>query len=188
MSTGFGGLPWEGPFEFLARSWRVAVRREPIVYRLRAWNVETSAFRVVARAGGVDPDGILDIGESADGRRRLEDFCHAAEGKPRSHRAGREYSINGYDFGSAFAPASLRIDFIHLASKQLAEALELALLEEYRWRLKDRPPLNGSAGKSGPVHAWLTQQGRRPRDGHGWIDLQGLLPRRASAGRTRNRT
>ena len=169
-------LPFEGPFDFFARSWRAAVRREPIVYRLRVWDAETSTFRSVARAGGVDADGILDIGESEDGWRRLDDFCCAAKGKPRSHRAGWEYSGNGYDFGSVFAPESLRIEFIHLPSKELAEALELALLEDYRWRFKDRPPLNGSAGKYSKVYEWLAQQGRTPRDADGWIDLSGLLP------------
>ena len=77
----------------------------------------------------------------------------------RSHRAGWEFSINGYEFGSAFAPDSLRIEFIHLCSKELAEALELALLVEYRWRFKDQPPLNGSGSKYRKVHWWREQQG-----------------------------
>lgn len=169
-------LIFEGPFDFVSRSWRGVVRREPIVYRLRVWEVGTSTFRAIPRAGGVDPDAVLDIGESHDGRRRLDEFCCALEGKPRSHRAGREFSIHGYDFGSLFTPSSLRIEFIHLGSKELAEALELALLEEYRWRFKDRPPLNGSAGKYRKVHQWLERQGRVPRDVDGWIDLSGLLP------------
>jgi hypothetical protein len=80
------------------------------------------------------------------------------------------------DFGSVFSPDSLRIELIHLGSKELAEALELALLEEYRWRFKDRPPLNGSAGKYRKVYQWLEQQGRAARDSDGWIDLSGLLP------------
>jgi hypothetical protein len=176
MTTRFAGLTFEGPFDFVSRSWREIIRREPIVYRLRVWEAGTSAFRSIPRAGGVDPDGVLDIGESDDGRRRLDDFCCALEGKPRSHRAGWEFSINGYDFGSVFAPNSLRIEFIHLGSKELAEALELALLEEYRWRFKDRPPLNGSAGKYRKVHQWLERQGRDARDSNGWIDLSGLLP------------
>jgi hypothetical protein len=164
VTTRFAGLTFEGPFDFVSRSWRGIIRREPIVYRLRVWDADASTFRSIPRAGGVDLDGVLDIGESDDGRRRLDDFCCALEGKPRSHRAGWEFSINGYDFGSVFAPDSLRIEFIHLGSKELAEALELALLEEYRWRFKDRPPLNGSAGKYRKVRQWLEQQGRAARD------------------------
>ena len=187
MTTRFGGLTFEGPFDFVSRSWREIVRRDPIVYRLRGWEAGTSAFRSIPRAGGIDPDGVLDIGESDDGRRRLDDFCCAVEGKPRSHRAGLEFSPNGYDFGAVFAPNSLRIEFIHLGSKELAEALELALLEEYRWRFKDRPPLNGSAGKYRKVQGWLEQQGRAARDDDGWIDLSGLLPISTSLASPRGR-
>jgi hypothetical protein len=187
VTTRFAGLTFEGPFDFVSRSWRGIIRREPIVYRLRVWDADASTFRSIPRAGGVDLDGVLDIGESDDGRRRLDDFCCALEGKPRSHRAGWEFSINGYDFGSVFAPDSLRIEFIHLGSKELAEALELALLEEYRWRFKDRPPLNGSAGKYRKVRQWLEQQGRAARDIDGWIDLSGLLPLSASPSSPRGR-
>jgi hypothetical protein len=175
MTERYRSLAFEGPFDFVGRSWKTAIRPEPIVYRLRVWNSETLSFRSIARAGGEDADGVLDIGESENGRRRLEEFCCAVEGKPRSHRAGWEYSGNGYDFGTVFPPATLRIEFLHLGSKELAEALELALLEEYRWRFKDRPPLNGSAGKYRKVLTWLTQRGRTARDAAGWLDLSGLL-------------
>jgi hypothetical protein len=176
VAPSYEDLRFEGLFDFLGRTWRAAVRPEPIVYRLRVWDAARLSFRPVPRAAAVDVDGILDIGESADGRRRLEDFCAAVECKPRSHRAGWEYSAMGYDFGSVFAPASLRVEFLHLARKEMAEALELALLEDYRWRFKDRPPLNGSAGKYRKVDAWLREQGRAPRDADGWLDLSGLLP------------
>jgi len=125
----------------------------------------------------VDEIGILDIGESNNGRRRLNDFLGAAQGKPRSHRAGWEYSKNAYDFGAVFPLDTLRVEFIHVDSKDIAEAIELALLEDYRWRFKDRPPLNGSAGKYRKVETWLRDvHGRDPRTADGWLDLDGLLP------------
>lgn len=176
MTVRYADLPFEGPFGFFDRSWQSVVRREPIVYRLRVWDPDNLRFRAIARAGGSDTDGVLDIGESGNGRKRLDTFCAAAEGKRASHRAGWEFSPNVYDFGSVFAPANIRIEFVHLGSKELAEAVELALLEEYRWRFKDRPPLNGSAGKYNEVHRWLTTQKRPPRDADGWLDLSGLLP------------
>jgi hypothetical protein len=172
----FADLLFEDPFDFVGLAWRAAIRREPIVYRLRTWDSAKSQYRPVSRAGGVDTDGVLDIGESGNGRTRLDDFCAALSGKMRSHRAGWEFSTNGYDFGSVFAPTDLRIEFVHLQRKELAEAIELALIEEYRWRFKDRPPLNGSAGKYRKVETWLKSLGRSPRDADDWIDLTGLLP------------
>lgn len=171
----YDALRFEGPYDFFARAWRGVVRRGPLVYRLRVWDSSAAAFRSIPRAGGVDTSGVLDIGESGDGRVRLDDFCSAAGGAPRSHRAGWEYSLNGYGFESAFPRESLRIEFVHLTSKDLAEAIELALLEDYRWRFKDRPPLNGSAGKYKKVDAWLRSLGRVPRTPEGWLDLEGLL-------------
>lgn len=172
-------IKFEGPFDFVSGAWRSIVRQEPIVYRLRVWDAEGKRWRVLCRAAGDDAQGILDIGESEYGMRRLGDFCDAIQGKKRPHRAGWEYSQNGYDFASVFPPDSLRIEFIHLGSKELAESLELALLEEYRWRFKDRPPLNGSAGKYRKVVSWLRRQGRTPIDAQGWLDLSGLLPSEA---------
>lgn len=169
-------LPFIGPFAFVARTWVPHVRPAPVVYRLRALDAEGGGFRAIGRAGGVDTSGTLDVGESGNGARRLLDFCLALEGKPRSHRAGWEFSPIGYDFGSVFPSTALSLELLHVSSKELAEAIELALLEEYRWRFKDRPPLNGSAGKGRKVCAWLEGQGRRPRTPEGWLDLAGLLP------------
>lgn len=177
MNDRWKNLPFEGSYELVSRPWREVMRPEPAVYRLRAWCPETSAFRPIPRCAATDLDGILDLGESGNGLRRIDELCHAIEGKPRSHRAGREFSVHGYDFGAVFAPANLRLEFMHLPSKELAEALELALIEDYRWRFKDRPPLNSSSGKWSKVCRWLESQGRAPRDQHGWIDLSGLLPK-----------
>jgi hypothetical protein len=151
------------------------------------------------KAAGRGPRGQRGYDEGGDHALRRPDlrgtvrFRFEVLARDHSSRADRlsasgwEFSINGYDFGSVFAPDSLRIEFIHLGSKELAEALELALLEEYRWRFKDRPPLNGSAGKYRKVRQWLEQQGRAARDIDGWIDLSGLLPLSAGPSSPRGR-
>ena len=177
--SAYCNLRFMGPFGFFDRTWDASAPHDAIVYRLRVWDADTGRPRPVSRAGGVDRDGILDIGESQYGRGRLRAFCCAAEGKLRSHRAGRQYAAAGYDFASIFAPETIRIEFISLGKKVLAEALEVALLEDYRWRFKDRPPLNGSDGKWRKVERWLTGMGRVPRNADEWLDLRGLLPAHA---------
>ncbi|MCD6498055.1 MAG: hypothetical protein J7M25_07095 [Deltaproteobacteria bacterium] len=171
-------LKFEGPYQLSNGAWQEHARSEPMVYRIRAWDLKTKKPRPIPRAARLDTSGILDIGESEKGLGRIEAFLGAAQGKKRSHRAGLEYSANEYDFGSVFPLNTLMVDFLHVESKELAEALELALLEEYRWLFKDRPPLNGSAGKYRKVYDWLHDTiGRDPRDADGWLDLEGLLPR-----------
>lgn len=169
MRSRYRHLRFEGPYNFLRGEWRDVVDDGPITYRMTAWDGETGKPRAIIRAGSTDAKGILDIGESENGRRRLEEFVAAIDGKPRSHRAGWDYY--NYGFSKAFPPKDLRIEFVHLASKELAQALERALLEEYRWHYKDRPPLNASLGHWRPVEAWLESKGHKPRDEQGWLDL-----------------
>jgi hypothetical protein len=111
------------------------------------------------------------------GRGWLDRFAKVALGeKLASHRAGIDYSAEwGYDFTTVFPPARLRIDVLQVTSKELAEAIELELLERYRWAYKDRPPLNSAEGKYRKVHDWLTGQNREPRDDEGWLNLNGLV-------------
>ena len=148
---------FEGPYGFASGEWRNPLRgvAQPIVYRLRTWKDDGSGPRPINRAAGVDEEGVLDIGESSDGARRLSDLLAACKGVDAPNRAGLSYAPGWYDFASVFPIATLRIDFIRLASKQLAEAVELDLLEDYRGMLKDRPPLNGSDGKQKAVARWL---------------------------------
>lgn len=169
MRSRYRHFRFEGPYDFLSREWRNIVDDGAITYRLRAWSGEADAPRAITRAGGTDFDGILDIGESRNGRRRLDEFVAAVEGKPRSHAAGWDY-VN-YGFGKVFMPKDLKIEFVLLESKELAQALERALLEEYHWRYKDRPPLNASLGHWRAVEAWLTSKGHKPRDKDDCLDL-----------------
>jgi hypothetical protein len=171
-----GKLRFSEPYPLEGRPWRAVLGYVPIVYRVRIWEADGSKPKSVPRAGGVDADGILDIGESGHGRGRLDRFAKVALGeKLLSHRAGIEFSTKwGYDFASVFPPEQLRIDVLEVGSKQLAEAIEVLLLETYRWTFKDRPPLNGSAGKTVAVESWLRGQQREPRV-DGWLDLKGLI-------------
>ena len=179
-STGLGmpridtQLRFEGAFAFRDAPWLKLTDQEPIVYRLRVLANGGRAFRRIRRATGVDDLGVLGIGESGRGRSRLRDFWKAAAGEARSHRAGRDFAW--YEFGEVFGLDLLRVEFVRLGSKDLAEAVEAALIEEYRSDFKDRPPLNGSSGKVRKVVRWLEGLGRRARDDDGWLDLSGLLP------------
>jgi len=157
------------------REWNDA-RDEPIVYRIRAWRPDGRGPLPIARAGGTDAEGILDIGESEYGCTRLNAFATVAiEERRTSHRAGYEYSTTwGYSFGSLFPSAHLRVDVLTLPSKHHAEAIELALLEWYRWTYKDRPPLNSSGGKWRKVEHWLRKQGHEPRI-DGWLNIDGII-------------
>ena len=172
----FDHLAFSGPLPLVARAWSGDVGHVPGVYVLRSIG-GGGVPCAVPRAGAIDERGVLDIGESSRLHRRLDDLRGACLSLPRSHRAGLAYAT--YGFAANYPLETLHVDVLTLPAgsdgKRLAEAIELALLETYRWRFKDRPPLNGSAGKYNAVAAWLQSRGRVPRDGEGWLDLGGLL-------------
>ncbi|MFW6087447.1 MAG: hypothetical protein ACODAG_09595 [Myxococcota bacterium] len=166
-------LRFSGPYGLATGEAVACARPQPMVYRLFAWDGSTDGPRAIPRAVTVDEEGVLDIGESANGKRRLTDFLGAAQGKLRSHRAGWEYAV--YEFTSTFPLDTLHVEILHVDSKELAEAIEVALLEDYRWRFNDRPPLNSSAGKPNKTVSWLQALGTRPRDDEGWLNLHPFL-------------
>ena len=172
----FDDLAFSGPFPLVTRAWSGDVGDVPGVYVLRSMGVGGVPC-AVPRAAGFDERGILDFGASSRLHGRLDDLRGACLSLPRSHRAGLEYST--YGFAANYPLETLHVDVLTLSAgadgKRLAEAIEFALLETYRWRFKDRPPLNGSAGKYNAVAAWLRSRGRVPRDGEGWLDLAGTL-------------
>lgn len=165
-------LKWRGPF---------AIDKDlkdqcsgAIVYRVRAF-AQRGRARVIRRASGNDPSGTLDIGESGDGSDRLYTLMRVLTGNNGSHRAAWEY--RWYDFHLQYPLAQLRVDVLEVGSKELAEAIEYGLLEEYRTEFLDRPPLNSSGGKPGAVERWLQSQGTRPRDRDGWLNVGRVIPR-----------
>jgi len=94
---------------------------------------------------GIDTDGILDIGESANLANRLYEFLGRARGNSYPHSAAAEYS--DWELFNHWPLEQLHFDFIHVNNKAAAERLELKVIDEYRSRFYDRPPLNKSQGK-----------------------------------------
>lgn len=119
--------------------------------------------RRIARAADVDHDGVLVIGESRHLARRIATMVKAMRLQDRSrsysHRAGLDYSRgHGWHYGRCFALPDLVIRWWATKHHKLLEA---GLLEKYRWRFLDRPPLNASIGAAG----------KAKRDDEGWLVL-----------------
>jgi len=99
----------------------------------------------IPRALGTDPDGVLDIGEGQNLQRRLYEFWGRARGKAYAHSAAAEYA--SWELARHWPFDLLHFDFFHVPDKKRAEQAELEMLDEYRHRFYDRPPLNKSQGK-----------------------------------------
>jgi hypothetical protein len=166
-------IRFQGPWS-LQRGWQNHLSDTPIVYRLRAWIDQAVTSRSVARAHGVDHEGVLDIGMSGHGYGRIQTFLRTCRTGRGSHAAANKF--HDYNFEDAFPISTLKIEAVQLPSEELAEAVELALLEDYLYRFKDLPPLNSTAGNWRAVAAWLESLGREPRKTDGVIDLDGLIP------------
>jgi hypothetical protein len=166
-------IRFEGPWDFDGEVWKTQIGAGPAAYRLRAFDLNTGLPRVVERAGARDEEGVLDIGTTGGGYRRLRTLRQAARTGKGSHAAGLKYYWN--NFQSVFPLSCLRIEVAHVPSASLAEAVELSLLERYLYKFKDLPPLNSTRGNYRSVEQWLISLGREPRK-DGWIDLSGLLP------------
>jgi len=167
-------IRFPGPWGFQDEAWKNHLRDVPTVYRLRATNPDTGAVKAIHRASGVDQEGVLDIGTTAHGYGRALTLLRACRTGRGSHAAGLKY--HEYDFKDAFPLATLRIEGVEVESEELAEAIELALIETYLYRFKDLPPLNSTAGNWGKVASWLEDLGRNPRRPNGELDLDGLVP------------
>mgnify|MGYP001244603694 CR=1 FL=1 len=160
------------------RARRAPVRPTPLAGRRRlaraghAGDPEREAPRAIPRLGGVDPRGVLDVGASGRARARVGGFLAAAQGKPRAHRAGSDFHT--YDVATVLPLEALRVDVLPVDDGEVAEAIELALLEDYRFRYKDRPPLH-TAGKHREVVTWLERRGLAARDDAGWLNVLVLL-------------
>ena len=168
-------IRFQGPWGFHDEAWKNQLRDVPTVYRLRATDPDTGAIKPIPRASGVsDHEGVLDIGTTAHGYGRILTLLRACRSGRGSHAAGLKYHV--YDYADAFPLATLRVEAIEVASEELAEAIELALIETYLYEFKDLPPLNSTAGNWRKVARWLKSQGRRPRKPDSEIDLDGLIP------------
>lgn len=173
LQAALAALPFGPPLPLVGGAWRAQVTPGPAVYRVRAWDLEREAPRAIPRLGGVDPRGVLDVGASRRARARVAGFVAAARGEPRAHRAGSDF--HAYDVAAVVPLEALRVDVLPVDDEEIAEAIELALLEDYRFRYKDRPPLHGSTGKHREVTAWLERRGLAARDDAGWLNVLVLL-------------
>ena len=97
--------------------------------------------RSIPRAIGVDPDGILHVGESSDLRYRLRSFLRCASHRgEEGHMAGWRYAYFKHD--RYFPLSSLRAKWCVAQSKQDGYRVEGALLLSYLQRHCELPPLN----------------------------------------------
>jgi hypothetical protein len=99
--------------------------------------------RPLHRAVGVDPLGILDIGESAGLRHRLDVFqwC-ATHYKYEGHMAGWRFAF--FRFSRHFPVEALRVRWIAAPTKQDANEIEGRMLLCYLANHLELPPLNYS--------------------------------------------
>ncbi|MBK9034629.1 MAG: hypothetical protein IPL61_25750 [Myxococcales bacterium] len=149
--------PWSKP----VRLAEAEPPKAPGVYVVQA--KKRGRLRAIPRAAGVDPDGVLVIGETMHLARRIRSLLKAMSlevtQKSVSHRAGLDYSKgHGWDYGRSFPLTDL---VVRWWPTNRHKVLEAGLLERYRWEFLDRPPLNASIGSAGKAQ----------RDAHGWLVL-----------------
>jgi hypothetical protein len=93
------------------------------------------------RAVGIDPLGILDIGESAELRDRIELFLWCATHyKYEGHMAGWRFAF--FRFSRHFPIERLRIRWLAAQTKQDANEIEGRFLLSYLTQHLELPPLN----------------------------------------------
>ena len=119
------------------------IKNKPGVYRIRAFTKQGKA-RCIPRAGGVDREGILHIGEAKNLEARMQMFMRAATKGKAAHHAGREFLE--WHFERLIPRENLRVDFIETRTKEQAQRRERALHIEYRKEFLDRPPLDSTSG------------------------------------------
>ena len=95
------------------------------------------------RAVGTDEQGILDIGESAGLRGRIQSFLSCAQNYGNEgHMAGWRYSF--FRFSRHFALEDLRIRWVGVESKKIAREIEGRVMVAYLANHAELPPLNYS--------------------------------------------
>jgi hypothetical protein len=101
----------------------------------------------IARANGVDKEGTLSIGETADLRHRLAGFYRTVySGATRSNHSASWYYVS-FKYSRLYPKKGLQFKFFQTATKAGAEREEFRLLTRYRTRFLDLPPLNNMPGK-----------------------------------------
>jgi hypothetical protein len=97
----------------------------------------------IRRLHGIDNEGILVIGESADLRHRLETFYKAANGKTAAHSEGQRY----YYFRIAELNRNgIEFRYEETLNRKVREREEL---KRYELKHRELPPLNRAGGWPG---------------------------------------
>jgi len=91
---------------------------------------------------GRDSEGILDVGESGNLRRRLRFFKRCAAGKSKNHSAGCRYFE--FKLSKKFPMTCLRVRLKKTTSKEQAKQLEARFMRVYVAKHFELPPLNSS--------------------------------------------
>ena len=114
------------------------------MYRIRAFDSQGQPVSI-PRLNGVDPLGILHIGQSVRLGTRIREFRQAAEGKHARHPAGKQFHL--WEFQRRVPLSSLRFDYVLVQNGGEAIKLERQLHEEYRRQYLDKPPLDAQSGQ-----------------------------------------
>ncbi|WP_243294478.1 hypothetical protein [Geothrix mesophila] len=95
----------------------------------------------IHRLNEIDPDGILDVGESNCLRTRLTAFVGCArKTRKSSHMAGWRFGY--YDFASQWPLEGLWVTWLKASAEQSSYALENQILRLYFVKHFELPPLN----------------------------------------------
>lgn len=113
----------------------------PAIYQIRCVDSNFKPIPI-CRVGGVDKEGIIDIGNSINLRVRMLDFWGAAgKGKPSySHQAGVNFLKRGYK--KLFTIERLQFRYSPQRDKSSARKVEKREFKKYRKRFLELPPLN----------------------------------------------
>ena len=117
------------------------IPKEPGVYLIRCRDHPTN------RLLGSDQEGVLDIGESNNLKKRIRLFLTCASGKKkRGHSAGCRFAALGLK--RHFPLDRLEIKWKVAESKAAARKLEGELLRQYEKKFGELPPLNAQSNRS----------------------------------------
>lgn len=143
------------------------IENKPIVYRVIAWDNDSDKPKEITRVCGIDTEGIIDIGESKTGRTRLNSFFQSTKDDRKGHLAGAIYFV--FVFSEKFPIDSIKLEYLYAETKEYAEAIEHMLLQNYRFKYMDLPPLNGTVGKYRKVPKWLEENHNFEKDENGQL-------------------
>ncbi|MFH0978973.1 MAG: hypothetical protein V1837_06775 [Candidatus Woesearchaeota archaeon] len=113
------------------------VPSKPGAYKISVFKADGTPIRI-NRFLGVDPEGVIDIGESTDLHARLQNFKRNIEKGSGGHMAGwRFHFLKLYEKFKI-----LKFSFEVCATKEQAYKKEYAMMKRYIDEHKELPPLN----------------------------------------------